>query len=180
VPRYGVEDSFIRSACEALANDVRCGSPMGTMYGESLIAALSAHLLRHHSASLPSGGDPIGARRSMIVEYIHDRMSEPLSLAELAALSQLDVFSFSRWFKATFGVPPYRYVLRVRLESAKAMLRDTSKSVVEVALNCGFSNHSHFTACFRRASGLTPTAYRAAFMGNPPGARPRRGTSDPV
>jgi AraC family transcriptional regulator len=58
------------------------------------------------------------------------------------------------------GQAPHRYVLDRRVERAKALLRDTETSVVDIALETGFSSQSHLSAWFTRLVGTTPAAYR--------------------
>jgi AraC family transcriptional regulator len=74
------------------------------------------------------------------------------------------VFSLIRWFKSSFGLPPHQFILRSRIERARALLRTAETSLVEVALQCGFNSQSHFTTAFRRLVGTTPAAYRASLM----------------
>jgi AraC family transcriptional regulator len=71
--------------------------------------------------------------------------------------------SFARRFRATTGHPPYRYVLRRRVERAAALLRATDTSISEVALATGFSSQSHFTSAFKQPIGTTPSAYRRRY-----------------
>ncbi len=68
------------------------------------------------------------------------------------------------WFRASTGSPPYRYVLGRRIERAKDLLADTSLSITDVALACGFSSSAHFATAFRQAQGATPSSYRRALL----------------
>jgi AraC family transcriptional regulator len=66
----------------------------------------------------------------------------------------------SRAFKASFGVPPHRYLTSRRMERAKDFLADPEGSVTQIGLDLGFRETSSFTTTFRKHAGLTPTAYR--------------------
>jgi AraC family transcriptional regulator len=70
---------------------------------------------------------------------------------------------FTRVFKATFGVSPYRYVMHERIEGAKDMLACGKLSASEVALAFGFSSQSHFVKVFRQFTGVTPRQFRTGF-----------------
>jgi AraC-like DNA-binding protein len=67
---------------------------------------------------------------------------------------------FARSFKAAFGETPHRYLLRRRMERAKALLRAGELSVTEVCLEVGFTSLGSFSTQFRRFVGESPTAYR--------------------
>jgi len=95
------------------------------------------------------------------------RYAEPLGVEDLAAAAGLSRAHFSREFKRAFGESPHAYLLTRRLERAAALLRNTDRSVADVCLSVGLRGIGSFTTSFRRAYGLSPTAYRAA---HPPAA----------
>jgi AraC family transcriptional regulator len=68
-------------------------------------------------------------------------------------------------FKTSKGEPPHRYVQRLRVEKAKRLMGGTDMELAEIALACGFATQSHFSACFRKRTGFTPSAYRAVVDG---------------
>jgi len=162
-PAYGIVDTFIGEAIGVLAADVRDGCPMGSLYGDSIIAAIAAHLIRHYSAdprvdqvNLKSDN----VRRERIRQHILDQLGSSLTLQDMAAALGLDLYSFSRWFKESFGVSPHQYVLEARIDRARRLLNTTALSLVDVALDCGFSSQSHLTSVFKRFMGTTPAAFR--------------------
>jgi AraC family transcriptional regulator len=165
-PGYGLADDLIRSSCYALARDSEDGHPLGPLYGESIINALAAHLVRDHSnhrlrsTSLPDSG---GFRLERIRQLIHDSLAEKLTLLQMASHVEMDTHSFSRWFRKSFGAPPYRYVLQARIERAKALLAGTHVPVVDVALQCGFASQSHLSTAFQRLVGASPRLYRQSY-----------------
>jgi len=84
-----------------------------------------------------------------------------LSLDGLAAEAAVSSFYFLRMFEQVVGVTPGQYMLRARLHRAAVQLRRSSNTIAVVALDCGFDDLSTFNRQFRRATGLTPSAYRA-------------------
>jgi AraC family transcriptional regulator len=86
--------------------------------------------------------------------------AEDFRLEQLAALAGLSKFHFHRLFKNAVGEAPSHYLLKVRMHEAKRLLRETKRSVVDVALEVGYANPSHFARFFRRETGLTPSDYR--------------------
>jgi AraC family transcriptional regulator len=85
---------------------------------------------------------------------------EDFDLARLAALVGLSKYHFHRLFNSAIGLSPSRYHTNLRMELARRLLRETKKSVVEVAFEMGYSNPGHFAQLFRRQTGLSPSDYR--------------------
>src|SRR6185295_17502689 len=88
----------------------------------------------------------------------------------LASAARLSRSHFSREFRRVCGETPHQYLLTRRLERAAAMLRNTDHSVADICFEVGLASVGSFTTSFRRAYGITPTAYRGA---HPPAARAR-------
>lgn len=91
------------------------------------------------------------------------RYFEPLGVEDLARAAGLSRAHFSREFRRAFGESPHAYLLTRRLERAAALLRTTDNTVAEVCLAVGLQGIGSFTTSFKRAYGLSPTAYRASF-----------------
>jgi AraC family transcriptional regulator len=62
----------------------------------------------------------------------------------------------------SIGISPYQYLLQQRVERAKQLLKQTNQPIVEIALDCGFSSHSHLSKQFRQLAGMTPKAFRVS------------------
>jgi AraC family transcriptional regulator len=84
----------------------------------------------------------------------------PPSLSELATHAATTPFHLARIFHEHVGVPVHEYDLRLRLMRALPHLLDTDRGITEIALDHGFSSHSHFTYAFRQRAGLTPNEFR--------------------
>src|SRR3989442_11921738 len=70
-------------------------------------------------------------------------------------------YHFARLFKRSTGVPPHRFLVRRRIDAARALLAAQTAPIAEIAQLVGFRTPSHFTTTFRRVTGLTPSAYRS-------------------
>lgn len=136
----------------------------GHLYVESLANVLTVHLLRHYSVSgqtvrkFTGGLSQSQLRRS--IEYIKDNFEQDLTLTQIAASVNISPYHFARGFKQSTGLAPHQYLTTQRMERAKMLLSVTRLPVAEVAQRVGFSNQSHFSAQFRRATGMTPKGYR--------------------
>jgi AraC family transcriptional regulator len=163
VPTHGFNDPLLYHLGIKLTNEMQNASPFGHLYADSLTNRLALHLLRHYSTGQVVHKLPAYrltyAQLKMIDEYIHAHLDAKISLTDLAACLHLSVPHFERMFRATTHVPPYRYVLELRLERARVLLQGMRSSLAEVALQCGFSSQSHFTAHFTRYVGVSPARF---------------------
>lgn len=111
-------------------------------------------------ASAKGGLAPWAERRCL--ELMHARLSEDLSLDELAAEARLSLFHFARMFKGSIGVPPLVYLTHIRIEKACELLQKTDMSVTEIALEIGYSSNRTFARVFLKRMHVTPGDYRRA------------------
>lgn len=142
------------------------GGLAGKLFTESLTNVLTVHLLRHYSGLMTQPkleGTLEGLMLKQLKDFVEEHLAEDLTIAKLASVAHVSQFHFARAFKATTGQSPHRYVIQQRIERAKLLLSVTRLSVSEVACRVGFSNQSHFTAQFRKATGTTPKVYRDRF-----------------
>ncbi|HEX3870662.1 MAG TPA: helix-turn-helix domain-containing protein [Pirellulales bacterium] len=89
-----------------------------------------------------------------------NRLSDPITPAKLASWSGLTTARFARLIKRFFGLTPSQYITKVRITAASVMLRETDRTVADVAAACGFADHSSFTRTFRKTAGISPTRFR--------------------
>ena len=87
--------------------------------------------------------------------------AEPLTPSELARIAKLPAARFARIIKRIFGITPIQLISKTRLAAASRLLRETDRSVAEIAHECGFYDHSAFTRAFRAVVGVTPMQFRA-------------------
>lgn len=92
--------------------------------------------------------------------YIEDNISRSIALDELAGLVRLSTSYFSTAFKVSYGVSPHSHILACRVEHAKHRMLYTDAPLCEIALDCGLSDQAHLSRVFRRATGMTPSAWR--------------------
>lgn len=161
-PRLRFVDNRVWSLAELLANAVGNPDPSFQLYGDGLTAAVSACLFaRPMELNVGHNGlSPVQLRR--VLEYLDAHLPGQVALSDLAVLSGLSQWHFSRAFKASTGKAPYRWQLEERIRRAQLLLLDTGASVELVAEATGFANAAHFGRTFRKLTGATPAAWRKA------------------
>ena len=169
IPVYSSEvDPLILQLALALKTELKSGCLGGKVYSDSIITALTAHLIRNYANFAPqlpkeySGLAP--NKLDNVIDYIQTYLELNLGIGELADLSGLSPFYFSRLFKESTGFTPYQYISEQRMERAKQLLQNTDTAIAEIALRCGFSSQSSFSTAFRKAVGITPKVYRMSFI----------------
>jgi AraC family transcriptional regulator len=144
-----------------LLRELAAGMPSGPLYGEETAARLAARLLDGYGTQrvLARGGlSQVILKR--VVAYMHDAMSQRISLAGLAELADLSAFHFARQFRSSMGIAPHAYLVRVRVEEAmRQILNGATPS--QAAARVGFSSQGHMTQHMRRAFGVTPGRLQA-------------------
>ncbi|MFP4537942.1 MAG: helix-turn-helix domain-containing protein [Dichotomicrobium sp.] len=164
-PRLRFSDDRIWPLVKLLSDAVNDPDPSTQLYGDGLSAAIMARLLADpaqagpaQSATDGSGLAPWKLRR--VVDYLEARLPERVDLADLAALAGLSQSHFSRAFKASTGMAPYRWQLDARIRRAQALLIDPRASLDQVAEATGFADAVHFGRTFRKLTGAAPGAWR--------------------
>jgi AraC family transcriptional regulator len=164
IPEFRMRNPQLEAIVLMLQTELQQNHSGNKLYIDSLANVLAVHLLRQYTAAAPpipshQGGLP--QRQLMqVLEYIDAHLNEDIKLIDLAILLDMSQFHFSALFKQAIGTSPYQYLLQQRIERAKQLLKQTERSIVEIALECGFNSHSHLSKQFRQSTGITPTAYR--------------------
>ena len=130
-------------------------------------------------ASRPAPALP-ACRLHRVVQYIEENLQQPMRLGDLSALVHMSPYHFARLFAGSTGAPPHRFIMRRRIETARALLATDGMRISEIARAVGFCTASHFATTFRRVVGVTPSAYRRAASDQSAAAGSHRGPSDDV
>ncbi len=163
-PHYKCHDPLIHQLGLALRAELQSQGSGGKLYLESMMAALTVQLLRHHASWTPISQNSLGGlsqpQLQILVDYIHRNLDQALSLDELANVAQMSKYPLIRLFKQSTGATLHRYVTAHRIEKAKQLLAQPKLSIVEICHAVGFQSQSHFTHIFHRHVGVPPKAYR--------------------
>jgi AraC-like DNA-binding protein len=162
-PRLFFEDAALWDTALKLKRLVEGAPSDNKLYFEALGVVLAHELVRLNAGvrriHAPVRGGLAPWQQRVVTTYIEEHLGEQISLAKLAQLVGLSTYYFCRAFKQSLGLPPHRYHSNRRIEQAKILLSKPAPSVTEIGLTVGFSETSSFTTAFRKATGLTPTAF---------------------
>jgi AraC-like DNA-binding protein len=94
------------------------------------------------------------------LSYVGKNLSSAITRKQLADLCCLSVSHFTRLFHDITGLPPQKYIQHLRIQRAITLLRDTSRSIQQVAEALGYCDPFHFSHQFRKITGITPSSCR--------------------
>mgnify|MGYP003411733672 CR=1 FL=1 len=166
IPTFQARNPQLEAIAMLLLTELKQDNLSSRLYIESLSNVLAVQLLRQYSTSQPQlavyeGGLP--QRQLMqVFDYIHEHLDRDIKLADLAELIGMSQFHFSHMFKQSIGTSPYQYLLQQRIERAKQLLKQSDRSIMDIAFCCGFNSHSHLSKKFRQLTGMTPKRYRSS------------------
>jgi AraC family transcriptional regulator len=163
-PALYFEDSNLKATLLKLQSVLDGSSIDDYAYAETL-GLLLLWELKHfadprHSQLNPVRGGLTAIQLRRVKEFVDARISNDVTITDLAALLGLSQFHFIRAFKDSVGLSPYQYVLTERVNRARDLLSKRDLSVADVALAVGFSDASQLNRVFRKLVGVTPTAFR--------------------
>lgn len=101
------------------------------------------------------------AHAEQVVRYLSSAFRERITLETVSREVGLSPFHLCRLFQAVMKTSIHQFVISLRLDASVAELLETDKSITEIALDAGFSSHSHFTALMSRALGKPPSVVRS-------------------
>lgn len=139
-----------------LYDEFRADDPVGGLAIEGFALALLAEILR-----LPGGSpDPAPAWLDRAVEIVHAALPDDPGLSAIADEVEVHPVHLARVFRDRHGCSMGEYARRLRLERATEALLATDLPIGRIAHGAGYADHSHFSRAFRRATGLSPSAFR--------------------
>jgi len=159
------DDPTLFGLAHGLVAAVRSKAP--ELYARSAAIFLASHLATIDAAKLRRDrtkqriSTAVAERRThRAIDYMREHLASDVTLAALAKEAAVSEFYFVRIFKERTGFTPSQYLHRMRMERAHELLATTEMPIAEVALLCGYGNHSAFSAAVRSHSGLSPSILR--------------------
>jgi AraC family transcriptional regulator len=174
----GVRDEMIHQIGLSLLAEMTNETAAGRMLAEMASLTLAARLIHKycdgapHAITTPLSIQLGHVRLRRVLDYISAHLADGMTLTDLAQIAGVSPFHFARIFTLAVGVPPHRYISRLRLENAMAEIAAGRLPLAQIAMNARFSSQASFTRAFRRATGVTPGEYRSQRRERPqPNAR---------
>jgi AraC family transcriptional regulator len=161
IPRLQLRDARIEAIGWAIKADLEADVPSDPLYIDLLANALAVRLIEtatdRRSTTEGAGTPRMSARQlRMLIEYIEANLDQRLHLADLATVAGVSMTRLKTLFRNSTGTPVHQYVIRRRIEYARALIATTTMPASEVALAAGFAHQSHMASTMRRILGLTP------------------------
>ena len=159
-------DEALEHLCYMCAKMLFARTPGTSRRVAALTHFFAAYLAEKYMDAAPArpafhGGLPIHQLRK-VEDHVRENLADEITIEALAGLVELSPFHFSRVFKQATGMSPLQYVTRERIARAQQLSRETTRSLIDIALDVGYASPSHFAQVFRRVVGVTPTEFRRA------------------
>lgn len=168
LPALGHTDRVIEGLAGALlGRAMTFGYETDSLFVDWVGLAFHAHIVDSYGDGRPARIDRWSIapwRLRDACDWMMGRLDQPLSIAEIAAQIDMTPGYFARAFRQATGEPPHRWLMRKRIERAKALLRTPGLSLAEIASVCGFADQSHLTRVFGRIAGATPARFRQRLL----------------
>lgn len=120
-------------------------------------------LLSRHYSNIEATEAQSLVRIGKVIDYLENDLSEKIYIEDLADMAFMSKRNFMRIFKRAVGLSPIQYLMQVRLQKARRLLRDTNLQISDVSLTCGFTDSNYFIKCFKQSFGTTPYKFRTRF-----------------
>jgi AraC-like DNA-binding protein len=125
---------------------------------ELLERNIGIEVLQLHRHQVAVHQDALPDRAAGVLRHIDENLNQPLTLSELAGLAGLSIWRFATVFRQQVGISPHRYICRLRVQRAQALIRTACRSP-RAASEAGFYDQSHLSRHFKMVFGMTPGQY---------------------
>jgi AraC-like DNA-binding protein len=117
-----------------------------------------SHSLSGRTFSMKEYSDTKCVRRA--IEFLTEHCDKNITLNELAREVNYSPYHFLRVFKKSMGITPFEFLLNIKIEKAKSMIRQTNYPITQICYLCGFSSASYFTQVFKKKTGVCPSCFK--------------------
>lgn len=148
---------------QILWGELQVSPQVSSTYMDAFRTVLTGVLVRNASIARGSNKQQFGLSNyacRQIENYLRENYRQQVSVPDMASLIGISAGHFATCFRASFGLTPHQYLMRLRLDEAERCLRETDISLSELAATLGFSSQSHMTTALRKYRHLTPGEVR--------------------
>lgn len=114
--------------------------------------------------AMPDQRHPVYAKIAAAVRHLHQHFTQTIAMADLVKLTGLSVAQLERNFHKIFSLTPRQMMVKIRLDAASTMLAESHMNITDVAVACGYQDHSAFSRIFKATVGMTPSEYREVVL----------------
>lgn len=108
----------------------------------------------------PVSREEVSPEVAQALRYLETAYDKPVRPSLLARKAGMTSVRFARMIKRIYGVSPMQLITKTRITAGSRLLRETDASIAQIALDCGFADHSAFTRSFRAVTGMSPTEHK--------------------
>lgn len=149
---------------------------------DHVLHALNSYFVHSYGgvrvSALPFRGGLSSLQMRTATELLEAHLDGKIALRQVAEACELSVSHFARAFKQTFGMPPYRWLIELRVKRARGLMMDSRVPLADIAIQSGFADQSALSRSFKRIHGVTPGTWRRSTAGSRIGSGSSRGEDD--
>jgi len=172
---YHANDRRVLESCESLRNELWLvpqvhGLPRWFLSNKSPLVDLEGKVIGlaglMYPIATPEHQQTHFQELQRVIEFLERSFVDEISVSRLAEIAGISVAHLNRRFRELLRLSPMKYVHSLRLHESKRLLETTDQNIGQIAMAAGFYDQSYFTKRFRKATGMTPLAYRKRFRKN--------------
>ena len=161
IPLFQLRDPRIEAIGWAVKADLEAETPSDPLYIDLLTNALAVRLVelvtdRRMRSESPRQSGMSTRQMRVLVDFIESNLDQKLHLVDLASVAGISATRLKTLFRNSTGIPVHQYVIRRRVEYARALMSTTRMPASEIAAAAGFAHQSHMATTMRRILGQTP------------------------
>ncbi|MEM1225211.1 MAG: helix-turn-helix domain-containing protein [Planctomycetota bacterium] len=149
---------------DQLQRELESRSPGFKVMATATWLQLATFLARCYSQSCNPQSQSL-LRIADAISHIERHYAERITLESLVGIAGMSRRNFIRTFESTMGIPPIQYLIRLRIEHACRLLRQSDNSITNIALSVGFNDSNYFSRQFKVVTGSSPRQYRTRISG---------------
>lgn len=160
---------YLKQSIYKLEREMKCFSNNCTLMYESLAIQITALLIREIESSFKKNPTVVDGGKHFVaiaIEYMNMFFDSNITINDICKEIYVTPFHFIRIFKGQTGMTPHEYLLDIRIDRAKDLLKARECTVTDAAKICGFVSLSHFSYVFRKKTGISPTGYKKQYFIN--------------
>lgn len=167
LPKLICSDRILETLLETVFEALGDHGPRSAVNIDYVARAIAAHLVQNYSThcpySLPRDRDAangLSDNLTRAIRFMEKNIDRSIQLDDIAEVVNWSSSHLAREFRTHVGVPPHRYLIKLRVDKARDLLETSDLPIAEIAFECGFTHQEHLTRHFRRLCKSTPAAHR--------------------